>query len=113
MKQARHKQPSDYEVATPTAKKTIELKHIDDSCSYFVLAYLWITHQVANPEKAPAGSRDIPGLNSNPGILENEFPGIFGIYHIKQNNDFKYFYCFLDNKYQKKSWDEIFGLIPS
>ena len=49
-------------------------------------------------EQAPAGSRDIPGLNSNPdpGILENIIPGFLGIYHIKQNHDFKDFYWFLN-----------------
>ena len=46
--------------------------------------------------QAPAGSRDIPGLNSNPdpGMLENKIPGFFGISF-------------------KQSWYENFRLIPS
>ena len=45
-------------------------------------------------DQAPTGSRDIPGLNSNPDpeILEKKIPGFFEIYHIKENNDFKDFY---------------------
>ena len=44
-------------------------------------------------EHWPAGPSGIPGLNSNPdpGILENIIPGFLGIYHIKQNHDFKDF----------------------
>ena len=61
------------------------------------LNWTYIVH-LPTPLQAPAGSRDIPGLNSNPdpGILENIIPGFLGIYHIKQNHDFKDFYWFLN-----------------
>ena len=51
----------------------------------------------AGPSGIP-GYPGIPGLNSNPdpGILENIIPGFLGIYHIKQNHDFKDFYWFLN-----------------
>ena len=50
------------------------------------------------------GYPGILGLNSNPGpgILENIIPGFFGIYHIKQNHDFKDFNWFLNQIFQKK-----------
>ena len=51
---------------------------------------------VPGPSGIP-GYPGIPGLNSNPdpGILENIIPGFLGIYHIKQNHDFKDFYWLL------------------
>ena len=52
----------------------------------------------------------IPGLKSNPdpGILEDK---ILGFVHIKQNNDFKDFYClfFFQPKFSNKSWDKMLG----
>ena len=61
------------------------------------------------------GPSGIPGLNSNPdpGILENIIPGFLGIYHIKQNHDFKDFYWFLNLIFPKKSRDKNVRLIPS
>ena len=42
------------------------------------------------------GYPGIPGLKSNPdpGILENEIPGFFGIFYIKENRNFKDFFGF-------------------
>ena len=53
--------------------------------------------------QAPAGSQDIPGLKSNPdpGILEYKIPGFFWISYIKQNNDLKDLYRFLNKKIQQ------------
>ena len=80
--------------------------HLDCSCSHQVdpgvcslsllLFRAWKRGLWAGPcgiPGYPGISRDIPGLDSNPdpGILENIIPGFLGIYHIKQNHDFKDF----------------------
>ena len=59
----------------------------------------------------PLRDPGIPGLSSNPdpGILENKIPGFFGIYHIKQNNDFKDFYKFLNKIVSKNPGMKILG----
>ena len=66
------------------------------ACVVIHMFYIWNHHNmvwIPGPSGIP-GYPGIPGLNSNPdpGMLENKIPGFFGIYHIKQINEFKDFY---------------------
>ena len=58
------------------------------------ITLLLLQYELAAGPCGIPGYPGIPGLklNPDPGILENKIPGFFGIYHIKQNNDFKDFY---------------------